>query len=140
MAGSGRRRYAPEFKARMVELVRAGRSPDRLAKEFEPSATAIRRWVEQADRDEGLSRDGLTMGERKEVRQLKRAASPGEAGTGHPGKSHGLVRKGERIDPQRGFRFVSDHRAIYPARTMCRLLGLSPSGYYAWRGRERMRP
>ncbi|MCE2398603.1 MAG: hypothetical protein J4F34_06080 [Gemmatimonadetes bacterium] len=37
MAGSGRR-YAPEFKARMVELVRAGRSPDRLAKEFEPSA------------------------------------------------------------------------------------------------------
>ena len=47
MAGSGRR-YAPEFKAWMVELVRAGRSPDRLAKEFEPSATAIRRWVEQA--------------------------------------------------------------------------------------------
>ena len=42
MAGSGRR-YAPEFKARMVELVRAGRSLDRLAKEFEPSATAIRR-------------------------------------------------------------------------------------------------
>ena len=33
MAGSGRR-YAPEFKARMVELVRAGRSPDRLAKEI----------------------------------------------------------------------------------------------------------
>ena len=54
MAGSGRR-YAPEFKARMVELVRAGRSPDRLAKEFEPSATAIRRWVEQADRDEGAA-------------------------------------------------------------------------------------
>ena len=71
MAGSGRR-YAPEFKARMVELVRAGRSPDRLAKEFEPSATAIRRWVEQADRDEGLSRDGLTTAERKEVRELKR--------------------------------------------------------------------
>ena len=51
----------------MVELVRAGRSPDRLAKEFEPSATAIRRWVEQADRDEGL-----TTAERKEVRELKR--------------------------------------------------------------------
>ena len=37
MAGTGRR-YAPEFKARMVELVRAGRSPDRLANEFEPDA------------------------------------------------------------------------------------------------------
>lgn len=71
MAGSGRR-YAPEFKARMVELVRAGRSPDRLAKEFEPSATAIRRWVEQADRDEGLRDEGPTTAERKEVRELKR--------------------------------------------------------------------
>ncbi len=71
MSGSGRR-YAPEFKARMVELVRAGRSPDRLAAEFEPSATAIRRWVEQADRDEGLRKDGLTTAELKEVRELKR--------------------------------------------------------------------
>ena len=71
MAGRGRR-YAPEFKARMVELVRAGDSPTRLAREFEPSSTAIRRWVEQADRDDGLRGDGLTTAERGEVRELKR--------------------------------------------------------------------
>ena len=35
MAGSGRR-YAPEFKAWMLELERMVRGPDRLAKEFEP--------------------------------------------------------------------------------------------------------
>ena len=50
------RRCAPEYKARMVELVRAGRGADQLARELEPSATAIRRWVERADRDEGLRR------------------------------------------------------------------------------------
>lgn len=53
-------------------LVRQGRSADQLAWEFEPSATAVRRWVEQADRDEGLRRDALTTVERKEVREIKR--------------------------------------------------------------------
>ena len=43
--------YAPEFRRQMIELVRAGRTPEELAKEFEPSAQAIRNWVAQADRD-----------------------------------------------------------------------------------------
>jgi adenine-specific DNA-methyltransferase len=34
----------------MVDLVRAGRSPDDLAREFEPSGHSIRAWVAQADR------------------------------------------------------------------------------------------
>ena len=45
--------YAPEFRRQMIELVRAGRTPEELAKEFEQSAQAIRNWVAQADRDEG---------------------------------------------------------------------------------------
>ncbi len=41
-------RYALEYRRRMVELARAGRSPDDLAKEFEPTAQSIRNWVAQA--------------------------------------------------------------------------------------------
>ena len=64
--------YPPEFRARMVELVRSGRSPSSLAREFEPSANSIRNWVKQADLDEGRRDDGLTTEEREELRQLRR--------------------------------------------------------------------
>src|SRR5262245_34722384 len=67
-----RRRYAPEFRARMIDLVRAGRSPSSLAREFEPTAQAIGRWVRQADRDDGHRGDGMTTDERTELQQLRR--------------------------------------------------------------------
>jgi len=38
--------YPLEFRQRMVELVRAGRDPAELAKEFEPSEWSIRGWGE----------------------------------------------------------------------------------------------
>jgi len=56
----------------MVELVRSGRSPEDLAREFEPSAQAIRNWIGQADRNEGRRADGLTSVERDELRRLRR--------------------------------------------------------------------
>ena len=64
--------YAPEFRRQMVELVRSGRTPEELAKEFEPSAQTIRNWVAQGDRDEGRRSDGLTTPEREELSRLRR--------------------------------------------------------------------
>ena len=67
--------YPPELNRRLVEMVRAGRSPDELAEKFEPSAHAIRNWVRQADRDEGRRKDGLTTEEREEIRRCRRENS-----------------------------------------------------------------
>jgi transposase len=67
-----RRSYAPEFRQQMVELVRAGRTPEELSREFEPSAQAIRYWVAQAERDEGSRKDGLTSEEQEELKRLRR--------------------------------------------------------------------
>jgi transposase len=64
--------YPPEFRRQMVELVRVGRDPEDLAREFEPSAQAIRNWVRQAERDGGRRTDGLTTDEREELARLRR--------------------------------------------------------------------
>jgi transposase len=56
----------------LIELVRAGRSPESLAKECEPSAQCLRNWVAPADRDDGRRGDGVTTDERDELRRLRR--------------------------------------------------------------------
>lgn len=64
--------YPPELKRRLVEMVRAGRTPASLAEEFEPTAQAISKWVKQADIDEGVTADGVTTDEREELARLRR--------------------------------------------------------------------
>jgi transposase len=64
--------YPPEFRQQIIELVRAGRSPEELSREFEPTAQTIHNWVKQADLDEGRRTDGLTTEERDELRRLRR--------------------------------------------------------------------
>ncbi|WP_431897594.1 hypothetical protein [Nonomuraea sp. bgisy101] len=59
--------YPPEFRRQMVELVRAGRSPEEPAKEFQPTTQSIRVWVRQADLDDGRRADGLTSAEKDEL-------------------------------------------------------------------------
>ena len=67
-----RPQYATDLRDRLIDLVRSGRSPEKLAEEFEPSAATIRNWARQADRDGGKRKDGLTTEEREELRQLRR--------------------------------------------------------------------
>ena len=70
--------YAPEFRRQMVDLVRAGRDPTDLAREFEPSAQVIRNWVAAADVQTGRSikpaveSGGVTAAERDELLRLRR--------------------------------------------------------------------
>ena len=67
-----RKPYPPEFRQQMVELVRAGRTPEELSREYEPTAQSIWNWARQAERDGGVRKDGLTTEEREELRRLRR--------------------------------------------------------------------
>jgi len=71
MGGKTHSPYPAEYRRRIIELVRAGRSPGELTKEFEPSAQTILNWVAQADIDDGKAA-GVTSDEREELRRLRR--------------------------------------------------------------------
>jgi transposase len=64
--------YPSEFRRQMVALVHAGRSPEQLAAEFEPTAQSIRNWVAQSARNAGRGDGGLTTAERDELNRLRR--------------------------------------------------------------------
>jgi len=64
--------YSPEFRQQLVDLVRAGRTPEELSREFEPTAQSIWNWVRQAERDQGVRTDGPTTDEKEELRRLRR--------------------------------------------------------------------
>lgn len=71
--------YPAEFRRQMVDLVRAGRDPTDLAREFEPSRQTIQNWVAEAQRGEGHREakrpaidPDLTAPEREELVRLRR--------------------------------------------------------------------
>jgi transposase len=64
--------YPPAFRQRMLDLVRSGRTPESLSREFKVAAQSIRNWARQADLDAGRRSDGLTTAEREELNRLRR--------------------------------------------------------------------
>ena len=74
MAKRKRRAFTREYKAEVVELIRrSGRSIGAISKELGLTETAVRRWVEQAEIDQGDGASGaLTTAERDELSHLRR--------------------------------------------------------------------
>ncbi len=65
--------YPNEFREQVVKLAEIGDRPVReLAREFGVSRDAVRRWVKQAERDQGRRQDGLSSVEREELVRLRR--------------------------------------------------------------------
>jgi transposase len=62
----------PEFRRRAVELARRReQSIAKIADDLGISASCLRRWMSQADVDEGV-KEGLSTEERRELAELRR--------------------------------------------------------------------
>lgn len=74
-----RRKFSPEFKAEVVELIRtSGRTIGEVAREMDLTATAVREWVAKADeaKDEQSVDDTRTLqaelrAAKKRIRELE---------------------------------------------------------------------
>ena len=62
----------PEFRRRAVDLARRREQPiSRIARDLGISESCLRRWIDQADVDEG-HREGLSSAEKRELVELRR--------------------------------------------------------------------
>ncbi|MFC4116986.1 transposase [Nonomuraea zeae] len=131
--------YPPEFRRQMVEVVRAGRTPEELAKEFQPSAQSIRTWVRQADLDDGRRQDGLTSAEKDELARLRRENKILREEKEILRKAAAFFAR-ETDLPEMKFRLIHAEKDHHEVSLLARVLGVSRQGYYAWAARQRRGP
>jgi transposase len=68
------KKFPPEFKRDVVRVARRGDlTVAEVAADFDISVESVRRWMRQADIDDGV-KDGLTTAEQSELVQLRRKA------------------------------------------------------------------
>ncbi|MGZ6388146.1 MAG: IS3 family transposase [Ktedonobacterales bacterium] len=128
--------YPPEFRAEAIRLARTSGKPHaEIARELGMTGETLRQWLKQADVDEGKRSDGLTTDEQEELRRLRRENCILREEREILKKAGGLLRAGDQLNPLAGYEFVEREQANHAVVTLCRVLGVSPSGYWAWRKR-----
>jgi transposase len=66
------RAYPPEFRAKIIELARSGKSVSSIAQEYDVARLTITNWLKQDDLDAGRRSDGLSTAESAEVAKLRK--------------------------------------------------------------------
>ncbi len=143
--------YPPEFRHRVLELVRDRAAPCcRMSREFDVSRQSIMNWLKQDDLDSGRRDDGLTTDERKELRSCaakisgsnskrKYCQKPRPGSLGRPTRFRANLRIHEGVPGQ-----IHRHHAVprsrrLPERLLCMVqtsaVGAPASRHHARRSR-----
>ncbi|MDC0708749.1 IS3 family transposase [Stigmatella sp. ncwal1] len=129
-----RRKFSEEFKAEAVRLAReGGKSLSQVAKDLDLTESALRQWVQHAERSEApTGPEPLSPSEREELLQLRKENRQLLMERDFLKKAGGLLREGGL---EVKFEFIDAQKAFFPVEFLCEQLGVSRSGYYAWRER-----
>ncbi len=123
------KKYPDELRERGVRLaLESDRPIAQVAKDLGIQRESLRRWVRQAEADEGRRADLLTSDERerlkaleRENRELRRANEILKAAS--------VFRDRARPAPAEVSAFVEERRADFGVEPICRALGVSASAY-----------
>lgn len=124
----GRKYYSQEYRERIVDLARSGRTVASLAAEFEPSSPTIRNWISESV---GSCKQHDSMDVRRIRRELARTK-----------EERDILLKAtdsfvqDHADPKPFFEFIKAHQTEFSVAVMCLMLRVSRSGYYAWLNRS----
>lgn len=129
-----RRPFSREFKIEAVKLVtERSVSASLAAKDRDVLENVLRKWVREQRRDpqHAFPGNGQMKPELAEITRLKKENAKFRMERDILNKSRGLLR--ERIDVK--FGFIAKYRGIWAVAILSGALGVSRSGFYAWRGR-----
>ncbi|MGY0193859.1 IS3 family transposase [Leptothrix sp. BB-4] len=140
MSKKERRTFSAEFKLQVVQMIRdQGLSVSEVCRDMKLGETAVRRWLTQVD-EEAAGRSGIgkpLTAEQQRIRQLEAENRQLRGDVEILKKAFGLLRPGTAMS----HRLVEHlHKKAYPVERLCHVLGVSRSGYYGARHRQRQAP
>ncbi len=117
--------YPLQFRQRLVNLIKSGRTPKDLASEFGCCDSSIRRWVRQ-------DASSINPKDKEELRQLRREKKRWMLEQNILLKTTSLVCREQRSDVHRIYQFIKANQPNINVHAMCKTLQISKSGFYDW--------
>lgn len=127
--------YPPEFRRKVLDLLKAGRSVAQIAFDLQISEQTIYGWRRQELIDSGQL-PGLSSQENAELVAARRRIAELETELAIHRRAAELLKA--VVLPKDRFRAIEAMAGeLLPVQPACRILDVTESGYYAWRARRR---